>query len=100
MRVVMDADDQVGFLAFTALWGKLPFLELFEILAEKRGCGIGEAAVRAWEEEMRGRGFDLVITSTKANADAQHFWRKMGYVDCGVLTVRNKAAEVLFQRVI
>ena len=42
---------------------------------------------------MRGRGFDLVITSTDANADAQHFWRKMGCVDCGVLIVRNTAAE-------
>jgi len=98
MQVVMAGARLVGFLSSTSLWGKLPFLELFEICEAERGHGYGKAAVRAWEEQMRVRGFDLVLVSTHASGDAQHFWRKMGYVDCGALMVRSKPAEVFFQR--
>ena len=36
-----------------------------------------------WENEMRGRGYDLVMTSTQADETAQHFYRKLGYQDIG-----------------
>lgn len=96
--IVRSGETSVGFLLFSVLWGSLPFLEFFEILASQRGRNFGADAVRAWEREMGSRGFDLVLTSTQADGDAQHFWRRMGYVDCGALTVRSKAAEVFFQR--
>ena len=47
---------------------------------------------------MKDAGFDLLLASTGVDSDAQHFWRKMGYIDCGSLTVRDKAAEIFFQR--
>ncbi|MCZ6616503.1 MAG: hypothetical protein O7E57_00105, partial [Gammaproteobacteria bacterium] len=75
----------------------LPFLECIEISESARGHDHGRMAVRTWEQDMLCLGFDLVLTSTGADSDAQHFWRNMGYVDCGALTVRNKAAEVFFQ---
>ena len=45
---------------------------------------------------MKDAGFDLVLALTGADTDAQHFWRKMGYIDFGSLTVRDKAAEIFF----
>ena len=36
---------------------------------------------------MRSRGYDLVMTSTQSDEAAQHFWRKLGYRDCGGLTL-------------
>jgi ribosomal protein S18 acetylase RimI-like enzyme len=36
-----------------------------------------------WEADMRRRGYDLVMTSTQSDEEAQHFYRKLGYRDCG-----------------
>ena len=98
LRIALAEGSPVGFLSFSILWGTLPFLELFEIAASRRGRQFGANMARAWEDEMRRRGFDLVLVSTGADGAAQHFWRKMGYVDCGALTVRGKPAEVFLQR--
>ena len=36
-----------------------------------------------WEQDMRGSGFEMVLTSTRVDEEAQHFYRKLGYTDCG-----------------
>ena len=38
-----------------------------------------------WERDMHTRGYDLVMTSTQADENAQHFYRALGYRDCGGL---------------
>ena len=40
-----------------------------------------------WEADMIARGYDLVMTSTQSDEEAQHFYRKLGYKDCGGLTL-------------
>ena len=32
---------------------------------------------------MRAEGFEMVMTSTQVDENAQHFYRKIGYKDCG-----------------
>lgn len=34
---------------------------------------------------MRKQGFGMIMTSTQVDEQAQHFYRKMGYKDCGGL---------------
>ena len=97
LHVIGVGSTPVGFIKSCILWSTLPFLEVIEIAGPHRKLGHGRAAVQAWEDEMAGRGFDLVITSTHADGSAQHFWRKLGYTDCGVLTVRKKPTEVFFE---
>ncbi len=36
---------------------------------------------------MKRGGYGMVLTSTQVDEDAQHFYRKLGYKDCGGLTV-------------
>ena len=88
----------MGFLKFHVIWESLPFIELLVILETERGLGYGTRAVREWERQMAERGFDLVVMSTQASATAQHFWRKLGYTDCGALTIRDQPAEIFMQR--
>ena len=38
-----------------------------------------------WEEAMKKEGHRMVLTSTRADETAQHFYRKLGYKDCGGL---------------
>jgi len=88
----------IGFLKFSILWETLPFIEVIWFTVHSRGHGLGRRAVESWEQEMKSRGFDLVLTSTALDETAQHFWRKLGYTDCGSLSVRNKPAELFLQK--
>ena len=36
-----------------------------------------------WESDMKNMGYNIVYTSTQADEDAQHFYRKRGYEDVG-----------------
>lgn len=49
-----------------------------------RGKGVGKQVVLFWEDKMKQKGFKTVMTSTLANEEAQHFYRKLGYRDAGV----------------
>ncbi len=40
-----------------------------------------------WEKEMKEKGYKVVMTSTQVDEAAQHFYRKIGYKDCGCLVL-------------
>ena len=40
-----------------------------------------------WEKDMKSQGYGMLLTSTQVDEGAQHFYRKMGYRDCGGLIV-------------
>jgi|GEM_PF-3769512 Peptidase family S51. len=47
----------------------------------------------AWEEEMRKRGYKMVMTSTQSDEQAQHFYRRLGYKEKGSLSFDNAPFE-------
>lgn len=49
--------------------------------------GFGRSLMERWEQDMRMQGYGKVLTSTQVDEDAQHFYSKMGYKDCGGLTL-------------
>ena len=44
--------------------------------------GIYKDAIAAFQE-MKEKGYGMLLTSTQADEEAQHFYRKLGYKDCG-----------------
>ncbi len=54
--------------------------------------------MRRWEADMRELGHRLVLTSTQADESAQHFYRKLGYVDCGGLLLEGQATELFLSK--
>ncbi len=40
-----------------------------------------------WETDMKEHGYGIVLISTQVDEGAQHFYRKLGYKDCGGFTV-------------
>ena len=36
---------------------------------------------------MKSQGYDFVLTSTQVDEITQHFYRKLGYKDCGGLII-------------
>jgi GNAT superfamily N-acetyltransferase len=73
----------IGMLRFSYLWDSIPFMNLLFIIEEYRERGIGRDLVNYWEEIMKVDGYKYVMTSTQADETAQHFYRKIGYRDCG-----------------
>lgn len=35
------------------------------------------------DEDYQGKGYGMLLTSTQVDEEAQHFYRKLGYKDCG-----------------
>lgn len=85
--VAEDAGEPVGLLRYNLFWDLLPFLTLLYIREDCRGRGIGRALMARWEDDMRALGHGMALTSTQVDEDAQHFYRRLGYRDCGGLTM-------------
>lgn len=75
----------VGILRFNLFWDSIPFCTLLYIAEPYRGRGYGRALLAYWEREMGEQGHGMVLTSTQSDEGAQHFYRKLGYRNCGSL---------------
>ncbi|MCL2368696.1 MAG: GNAT family N-acetyltransferase [Oscillospiraceae bacterium] len=77
----------IGIMRYNLLWDTTPFLTLIYIEDSQHRKGYGRQAMRFWEDEMRTLGYHMVITSTRADEEAQHFYRTLGYIDRGSISL-------------
>jgi GNAT superfamily N-acetyltransferase len=88
--VISAEDAQIGIMRYNLIWvDNTPFLTLIYIVEAYQGMGYGKQAMLFWEDEMRGFGYKMVMTSTQVDEQAQHFYRKLGYVDRGGIFLDN-----------
>jgi len=45
---------------------------------------------------MQQRGYDMVMTSTQSDEQAQHFYRRIGYQDAGAFLLPGEVLEIIF----
>ena len=94
---VIGVDNQpIGILRYNLFWDNTPFVTLIKLQEAYHGKGFGSQAMNHWESEMQELGYKLVMTSTQSDEQAQHFYRKLGYVDSGCLLLNDKPAEIFF----
>ena len=91
--VIGDGDISVGIMRYNLFWDNIPFLTLIYIDEAYQGKGFGKQAMLYWENEMREHGYKMVMTSTRVDEQAQHFYRKLGYKDSGCLILDNTPFE-------
>ena len=102
-EIFLIADDEVpiGFLRFGLMYDVLPFMSLLRIEETHRRRGFGTKLVTAWEDEMRRLGHEEVMTSTNVDEEAQHFYRALGYRDCGgILLSEDESLELFLRKVL
>jgi GNAT superfamily N-acetyltransferase len=87
--IIFDDDKPVGVMRYNLLYDITPFLTLIYIDEATQRKGFGKQAMLYWESEMRRLGCKMVMTSTQVDEHAQHFYRKLGYVDKGGLFLDN-----------
>ncbi|MCI8590662.1 MAG: GNAT family N-acetyltransferase [Clostridiales bacterium] len=87
--VLLDDQMPVGLLRYHLFWDQIPFCTLLYIEQAKQKRGYGRMLMAFWEQEMKERGHQMVMTSTRTDEEAQHFYRKLGYQEAGglILTV-------------
>lgn len=83
--ILTDGGEPRGLLRYNLFWDTIPFCNLLFIESGFRGRGFGRALMEHWEADMRSLGFGMLLLSTQSDEDAQHFYRKLGYRDCGAL---------------
>ena len=85
--VISSDGVPVGLLRYNLFWDNTPFCTMLFIDPAAQRKGFGSALLKHWEKDMTDRGFAVVMTSTRADEDAQHFYRKLGYRDCGGMVI-------------
>lgn len=93
--ILKESDKNIGWMRYGYFWDNIPFMNMIWIDEEYRGRGNGKKVMLYWEELMRRRNFNTVMTSTLSNEEAQHFYRKLGYRDAGCLLLGNQPLEVI-----
>lgn len=94
--VLFEEDLFIGWLRYSLFWDNTPFMNMLYILEEYRGKGCGGRLVDFWEKEMARKKYELVLTSTLSDEQAQFFYRKNGYTDCGSLLLPGEPLEIIF----
>ncbi len=88
----------VGCLRWGMFWDEVPFMNFLWVVAERRGQGVGTTLVAAWEASQIAAGHNMVLTSTVSAETAQHFYRRLGYVDSGALLLPDEATELILRK--
>ena len=99
-RILVLFDDEIfaGWLRYNLFWDNTPFMNMLYVTESERGKGYGKELVNFWENEMKRKGYNRVLTSTLANEQAQFFYRKLGYTDSGALLLPDEPLEIIFYK--
>ena len=87
MCVLTVDDEPIAILRWSLFWDSIPFCNLLFVEEHWQRKGFGQRLTAHWEKDVRARGYALVMTSTQSDEAAPHFWRRLGYRDCGGLTL-------------
>ena len=85
--VILDGDVKVGLLRYNLFWDNLPFCTMLFVDWSEQRKGYGRELMNHWERDMKKQGYGMMMTSTQVDEEAQHFYRKLGYKDCGGFTI-------------
>ena len=85
--VLFDDGIPKGLLRYNLFWDNTPFCTMLYVDPSAQRQGYGRMLMRFWEAEMKAQGYGMLMTSTQVDETAQHFYRKLGYKDCGGFTV-------------
>ena len=81
--VLLVSNKPVDLLRYNLFWDNTPFCTMLFVDRNHQGKGYGRKLMEHWEADMKSQGYGMLLTSTQVDEDAQHFYRKLGYKDCG-----------------
>ena len=85
--VLFDDDIPKALLRYNLFLDNTPFCTMLFVEWSEQKRGYGRRLMEYWEKDMKEQGYGMIMTSTQVDEEAQHFYRKLGYKDCGGFTV-------------
>ena len=75
--LIYENENFAGWIQYSFLFERIPFINRFYILEDFRGLGDGTLSLLIWERQMQERMYDKFMLSTSAsNEKAQKFYEK------------------------
>jgi ribosomal protein S18 acetylase RimI-like enzyme len=96
--VVYNDNDFVGWLRYGLFWDTTPYMNMLYLLEQYREKGIGKQLVTFWENDMKSKGYKVLLTSTAQDEYAQHFYIKLGYKSIGGFILESDPFEIMFAK--
>lgn len=93
--VLLNDNKIIGYLRYNLFWDEHPFMNMLFLLSDYRKMGFGKKIVSYWEQEMKEKGYKMLMLSTLSNEDSQHFYRKLGYKDIGGFIMPKEPLELI-----
>ena len=85
---VLEVDGvPAGLLRYNLFWDNTPFCTMLFVDWPCQKKGYGRLLMEHWQRDMKEPGHGMLLTSTQVDEDAQHFYRRLGYRDCGGLVM-------------
>ena len=81
--ILSENKRPIGLLRYNLFWDNIPFCTMLMIDRDYQRKGYGKKLMEHWEADMKSQGYGMLFTSTQVDKEAQHFYRKIGYKDCG-----------------
>ena len=85
--VIFEYGKPGGILRYNLFWDNTPFFTLLFIDWNAQKKGYLKNLMEHWESDMKSKGYGMVMVSTRVDESAQHFYRKLGYKECGGFTM-------------
>lgn len=85
--ILLENGVPKGILRYNLFWDNTPFCTMLFVEWQEQRKGYGKMLMEHWEKDMKSQGYGMLLTSTQVDETAQHFYRKLGYKDCGGFTV-------------
>ena len=91
--VLLLDNTPIGLLRYNLFWDNTPFCTLLYIDQNYQRRGYGTKLMDFWERDMKSQGYGMLLVSTQVDENAQHFYRKLGYKDCGGFVIDSAGYE-------
>ncbi len=96
--IAEENEKFVGWLRYGLFWNNTPFLNMLYTFSPYRKKGVGKALVEHWEKDMKEENYHFVMTSTRSDEYAQHFYNKLGYIAVGGFNPEDGPYEVILSK--
>lgn len=96
--VISANGERVGILRYNLFWDNTPFCTMLFVKDGCRSQGYGKLLTERWESDMLALGYGRLLVSTRADELAQHFYRAIGYVDCGSMLAPDQPTELFLSK--
>ena len=95
--VLFKGNIPVGLLRYNLFWDNTLFCTMLFVDYKHHRKGYGKMLMENWERDMKAQGYGMLLISTQVDEEAQYFYRKLGYKDCGGFVIDIPGYEQLME---